>query len=95
MMDEDVAVGAGHLEVLLLAVAVKFVGFGGVKDGFEGVVLKTVVTCSFVFDTYMREGSSIGGDVERFVVGSFHRKDESEFCSVGESIPERMELEDI
>jgi len=53
MMDEDVTVGTGHLEVLLLAVAVKFVGFGGVEDGFEGVVLKTVVTGRFVFDTHM------------------------------------------
>ena len=53
MMNEDVAVGAGHLEVLLLAIAVVLVGFGGVKDRFEGVVLKTVVTGHFVFDTHM------------------------------------------
>ena len=95
MMDEDVTVGTGHLEVLLLAVAVKFVGFGGVEDGFDGVVLKTVVPGCFVFDTHMREGSSVGSDVERSVVGSLDRKDESYFCSIGECIPEWMKLDDI
>lgn len=95
MVDEDVAVGAGHLEVLLFAIAVELVGFGGVKDRFEGVVLKTVVPGCFVFDTHMGKGSSIGGDVERFVVGSLDRKDESEFCSVRECIPERMKLKDV
>ncbi len=53
MMNEDVAVGAGHLEVLLFAVAIVLVGFGGVEDGFEWVVLKTVVTGCFVFDIDM------------------------------------------
>ena len=95
MVKEDVTVAVVHLEVLLLAVAVEFVGFGGVEDGFEGVVLKTVVPGLFVFDTHMGEGSSVGGDVERFVVGSLHRKDEPYFCSVGERIPERMKLDDV
>ena len=95
MVKEDVPIAVRHLEVLLLAVAVKFVGFGGVEDGFDGVVLKTVVPGCFVFDTHMREGSSVGGDVERSVVGSLERKDESYFCSIGECIPERMELEDV
>ena len=53
VMNEDVAVGAGHFEVLLLAIAVVLVGFGGVKDRFEGVVLKTAVTGCFVFDIDM------------------------------------------
>jgi len=95
MMDEDVAVGTGHFEVLLLAIAVVLVGFRGVKDGFDGVVLKTVVPCCFVFDIDMGEGLPVGGDVERFVVGSLDRKDESEFCSIGECIPEWMKLDDI
>ena len=95
MMNEDVAVGSCHLEVLLFAVAIVLVGFGGVEDGFEVVVLKTVVPGCFVFDTHMGKGSSIGGNVERFVVGSLDRKDESHFCSVGECIPERMKLNDI
>ena len=59
------------------------------------MVLKTVVTGCFVFDTHMGEGSSVGGDVERFVVGSLDRKDESHFCSVKECIPERMKLNDV
>ena len=95
MVDEDITVTVRHLEVLLFAIAVVLVGFGGVEDGFDGVVLKTVVTGCFVFDTHMREGPSVGGDVERFVVGSLDRKDESHFCSVRECIPERMELDDV
>ena len=53
MVKEDVPIAVRHLEVLLLAVAVKFVGFGGVEDRFDGVILKTVVPGCFVFDTHM------------------------------------------